>query len=161
MFQKYLNIIRENNFSFLNPKNFELEFNKVSEEKKILLTIDDAFSSFYLNEWPILKKDKITFILFVSTEAVGNKGYMSWDEIAEISKEDFVYIGNHSHSHEYLVNTSLKNLEKILLNQKKYLKKNLAIIPSFFHILLGNIVWNKKNILLRILITHLVSIREL
>ena len=102
VFQEHLNIIRENNFSFLNPKNFELEFNKVSKEKKILLTIDDAFSSFYLNAWPILKKDKIPFILFVSTEAVGNKGYMSWNEIAEISKEDFVYIGNHSHSHEYL-----------------------------------------------------------
>ena len=51
VFQEHLNIIRENNFSFLNPKNFELEFNKVSEEKKILLTIDDAFSSFYLNAW--------------------------------------------------------------------------------------------------------------
>ena len=30
IFQKHLNIIRENNLSFLNPKNFELEFNKVS-----------------------------------------------------------------------------------------------------------------------------------
>ena len=99
VFQEHLNIIRKHNFSFLNPKNFELEFNKVSKEKKILLTIDDAFSSFYLNAWPILKKDKIPFILFVSTEAVGNKGYMSWDEIVEISKEDFVYIGNLGNSY--------------------------------------------------------------
>ena len=103
IFQKHLDIIRENNFSFLNPKNFELEFNKVNREKKILLTIDDAFSSFYLNAWPILKRDKIPFILFVSTEAVGKNGYMNWNEIIEISKEDFVFIGNHSHSHEYLV----------------------------------------------------------
>ena len=57
IFKKHLNIIKENNFSFLNPKDFELEFNKISEEKKILLTIDDAFSSFYLNAWPILRKD--------------------------------------------------------------------------------------------------------
>ena len=115
VFQEHLNIIRENNFSFLNPKNFELEFNKVSEEKKILLTIDDAFSSFYLNAWPILKKDKIPFILFVSTEAVGNKGYMSWDEIIEISNEDFVFIGNHSHSHEYLVKYNFEKFEKDIL----------------------------------------------
>ena len=65
IFQKHLNIIKENNFSFLNPNNFELEFSKVTKEKKILLTIDDAFSSFYLNAWPILKKDRIPFILFV------------------------------------------------------------------------------------------------
>ena len=140
VFQKHLNIIRENNFSFLNPKNFELEFNKVSEEKKILLTIDDAFSSFYLNAWPILKKDKIPFILFVSTEAVGKKGYMSWDEIIEISKEDFVFIGNHSHSHEYLVKYKFEKFEKDILKSIKIFEKNLAIILSFFHIHLVNIV---------------------
>ena len=60
-----MNIIRENSFSFLNPKNFELEFNKVSKEKKILLTIEDAMSAFYLNAGPMVKKDKIKFILFV------------------------------------------------------------------------------------------------
>ena len=123
VFQEHLNIIKENNFSFLNPKNFELEFNKVSREKKILLTIDDAFSSFYLNAWPILKKDKIPFILFVSTEAVGNKGYMSWDEIIEISNEDFVFIGNHSHSHEYLVKYNFEKIEKDILKSIKIFEK--------------------------------------
>ena len=33
----------------------------ISNEKKILLTIDDAFSSFYENAWPYLKKNKIPF----------------------------------------------------------------------------------------------------
>ena len=92
VFQNHLNIIRAKSFSFLNPKNFDLEFNEVSEEKKILLTIDDAFSSFYLNAWPILKKNKIPFILFVSTETVGKNGYMNWEEIIEISKEDYVFV---------------------------------------------------------------------
>lgn len=101
-FKKHINIIKDSKFSFLNPKNFDYEFNKVKKEKKILLTIDDAFSSFYLNAWPILKQNKIPFLLFVSTETVGKKGYMSWEEIIKISNEDFVYIGNHSHSHEYL-----------------------------------------------------------
>ena len=31
-----------------------------------------------------LKKNNIPFVLFVSTEPVGKKGYMSWDEIIEI-----------------------------------------------------------------------------
>ena len=82
---------------------FEKAIKERKKEKKILLTIDDAFSSFYQNAWPILKKNKIPFILFVSTREVGKYNYMSWKQIQEISKEDFVYIGNHSHSHEYLV----------------------------------------------------------
>ena len=45
------------------------------------------FLHFTINAWPILKKNKIPFLLFVSTETVGKKGYMSWEEIIKISKE--------------------------------------------------------------------------
>ena len=75
-------------------------------EKKFYLTIDDGFSSFYENAWPILKKRKIPFIIFINTETVGSNGYMNWGQIKEISKFDFVHIGNHSHSHGYLVDKS-------------------------------------------------------
>ena len=34
---------------------------------------------------------------------------MSWDQILNFHKEDFVEIGNHSHSHEYLVDENNKN----------------------------------------------------
>ena len=145
VFQKHLNIIKENKLSFLNPKNFELEFNKVSEEKKILLTIDDAFSSFYLNAWPILKKNKIPFILFVSTEAVGKKGYMSWDEIIEISKEDFVFIGNHSHSHEYLVKYKFEKFKKDILKSIKIFEKNLGYNSKFFSYPFGEYSLEQKK----------------
>ena len=80
--------------------------------KEILITIDDAFQSFYLEAWPYLKKNKIPFILFVSTEPVGKKGYMNWDQIREIEEEDFAFIGNHSHSHKYLVNFDFEKFKK-------------------------------------------------
>ena len=47
-------------------------------------------------------KRRNSFILFVSTEAVGNKGYMNWTQIKEVEKGEIAYIGNHSHSHDYL-----------------------------------------------------------
>ncbi len=145
VFKKHLNIIRENNFSILNPKNFELEFNKVSKEKKILITIDDAFSSFYLNAWPILKKDKIPFILFVSTESVGKKGYMNWDEILEISKEDFVFIGNHSHSHEYLVKYNFEKFEEDIIKSIKIFENKLGYNSKFFSYPFGEYTLEQKN----------------
>ena len=55
-------------------------------KKKILLTIDDAFLSFYEVAWPYLKKNKIPFILFVSTEPIGKFGYMNWSQIKEMKK---------------------------------------------------------------------------
>ncbi len=145
IFKKHLKIIRANNFSILNPKNFELEFNKVSKEKKILITIDDAFSSFYLNAWPILKKDRIPFILFVSTESVGKKGYMNWDEILEISKEDFVFIGNHSHSHEYLVKYNFEKFEEDIIKSIKIFKNKLGYNSKFFSYPFGEYTLEQKN----------------
>ncbi len=61
-FKKQIEIIQNNNIKFINPKNFDVALNKNKKERKILLTIDDAFSSFYENAWPILQKKK--FLLF-------------------------------------------------------------------------------------------------
>ena len=82
-FKKHLEIIEENNITFVNPKNFENSLRNNKTQRKILLTIDDGFSSFYKNAWPILKDKKIPFILFVSTREVGAFNYMTWDQIRD------------------------------------------------------------------------------
>ena len=127
-FEKHIKILQENNIRFINPKNFENEIKNNKKQRKILLTIDDGFSSFYQNAWPLLKKEKIPFILFVSTREVGAFNYMSWSQIREISKEDFVEIGNHSHTHEYLVDESkdliLDDIKKSISIFKDQLGKN-------------------------------------
>ena len=111
IFKKQIEQINNKKINFIIPSNFDKNFNFKKERKQILLTIDDAFSSFYENAWPILKKEKIPFILFVSTQPVGKYGYMTWEQIKEIEKEDFAFIGNHSHSHEYLVGYSFNEFK--------------------------------------------------
>ena len=145
VFKKHINIIKKNKFSILNPKNFDKEFNQVSTEKKILLTIDDAFSSFYINAWPFLRKNKIPFILFVSTESVGKKGYMSWEEIIEISNEDFVFIGNHSHSHEYLVKYNFEEFKKDIEKSSKIFEEILGYNSKFFSYPFGEYTLEQKK----------------
>ena len=63
-FLRHLEIIKKNNMVFINPKNFEEELINNKGSRKILLTIDDGFSSFYQNAWPILKKQNITFKIY-------------------------------------------------------------------------------------------------
>ena len=77
------------------------------------------------------KRKEIPFILFVSTETVNKKGYMTWDQIIEISQEEFVVIGNHSHSHEYLTKYNFDDFKKDI-DQSIKLFENLIIIPIFF-----------------------------
>ena len=66
IFKQQIEIIKNNNFKLYNPMKFEKEFNKPKNEKKILLTIDDGFLSFYENAWPYLKKIKyLLYYLFL------------------------------------------------------------------------------------------------
>tara|TARA_B100001057_G_scaffold296432_1_gene296650 strand:- start:840 stop:1901 length:1062 start_codon:yes stop_codon:yes gene_type:complete len=132
VFKKHIQLIKNLNYEFIHPKNFENNFNTPKKQKKILLTVDDGFQSFYEEAWPYLKKNKIPFILFVSTEPVGNKGYMSWSQIKEIENEDFVIIGHHSHSHEYLINKSNEDFVKDMETANKIFIENLGYIPNLF-----------------------------
>ena len=132
IFLKHIQLIKKLNYEFIHPNDFQKNFNIPKKKKKILLTIDDAFQSFYDTAWPYLKRNKIPFILFVSTEPVGNRGYMNWDQIRELEKEDFAILGHHSHSHEYLIEKSdqdfVKDIEKanIIFNEK------IGYIPKLF-----------------------------
>ena len=109
VFKKHIEIIKKNNYDFFDPKDFEKKFYEVKLNKTILITIDDAFLSFYQNAWPYLKQNKIPFILFTSTEFIGKKGYMNIDQLKEVESESFAYLGNHSHSHGYMVEFDKKS----------------------------------------------------
>ena len=132
VFEQQIKIIKDHKYNFYDPKEFDLNFKIPKKEKKILITIDDGFDSFYENAWPFLKENQIPFILFISTEAVGNFGYMTWNEIKEIEKEKFVYIGNHSHSHDYLVDLNEEEFLEDIDKSIKIFKEKLGYNPIFF-----------------------------
>ena len=52
VFEEQIKIIKESGFDFYAPNNFEKNFSQIKKDKKILLTIDDAFKSFYEYAWP-------------------------------------------------------------------------------------------------------------
>ena len=132
IFKEHIDIIKNSNFNFLNPNNFEEQFNISKSKKKILITIDDAFESFYTNAWPYLKENKIPFILFVSTEPVGKRGYMTWEQIKEVESMDFAYIGHHSHTHEYLIDVSKEEFVLDIETANKIFLRELGYIPVLF-----------------------------
>ena len=92
VFKEQMEIIKNSSYTFSNPKTFSENFKTPKTNKEILVTIDDAFLSFYLEAWPYLKENKIPFILFVSTETVGKKGYMTWEQNKEVEAEKFTVI---------------------------------------------------------------------
>ena len=145
IFLEHIDAIKDNGYEFYDLKLFDEQFNEPKNNKKILLTIDDAFLSFYENAWPILKKNEIPFILFVSTKPIGKRGYMSWEQIKEIEKEKFAYIGNHSHTHDYLIKFSYSDFKDDINESIKIFKKNLGYNPIFFSYPFGEYSLEQKN----------------
>ena len=147
IFKNQLEIIKQLNLQFYDPKEFSNKFNFSKKEKKILITIDDAFISFYENAWPLLKKNKIPFILFVSTEAIGKYDYMNWSQIKELNEEEFVEIGNHSHSHEYLVDEDDMIIKEDIQKSINIFNKKLGKNSNFFSYPFGEYSVSFKNII--------------
>ena len=132
VFKNQIKIIKESNYVFSNPAKFKENFSIPKKNKEILITVDDGFESFYIEAWPYLKKNRIPFILFVSTEPVGKKGYMTWKQIREIESEKFAFIGHHSHTHDYLIDDTNDIFIKDIEKANKIFLKELGYIPNLF-----------------------------
>ena len=145
VFDEQMQLIKDLKYEFYDPKFIIKNFDKVKSHKKILITIDDGFQSFYEEAWPYLKKNKIPFILFVSTEPVGKNGYMTWNQIIEIENSELGIIGHHSHTHEYLIDMTNENFVNDIETASKIFKKKLGYIPEIFSYPFGEYSLYMKN----------------
>ena len=146
IFIEHLQEINNLGIEFITFKKFEEIIKTNLDKNYLLLTIDDAFESFYLNAWPILKSRKIPFIIFVSTRDVGKYGYMTWKQIKEVAASDLVTIGNHSHSHDYLIDLNDDSIKSDLETSIKIFKNNLGYSPKIFAYPFGEYSSNLKKI---------------
>ena len=145
-FVEQINLIKKNQFKFVNPNDFDNNLLNEKNTKKVLITVDDGFKSFYDHAWPILKKEEIPFIIFINTREVGTRGYMNWDQIKEIAKEQFVHIGNHGYSHEYLVDMKNDEIMNDINRATADYKNNIGYNSSFFSYPFGEYSNNLKTI---------------
>jgi peptidoglycan/xylan/chitin deacetylase (PgdA/CDA1 family) len=67
--------------------------------KPVLLSFDDGYNDFYINAYPILKARGFPATLFLPTGLTNNIGYVSWDEVKEMSS-NAIEIANHTWSHK-------------------------------------------------------------
>ena len=132
IFDEQMQMIKDLGYDFYDPKSFEKEFDEVKDKKKILVTIDDGFKSFYDEAWPYLRKNNIPFILFVSTQPVGKNGFMTWSQILEIEKSELGTIGHHSHTHEYLIDMTHEDFIDDIETASIIFKEKLGYVPSIF-----------------------------
>ena len=76
---------------------------QLANEKQIAITFDDAYDSVYETARPMLEERGYPYTVFVNTDAVGGRGYMTWDQLTEIQDDEGVTLANHSTDHAHMV----------------------------------------------------------
>ena len=102
--------------------------------KTVFITIDDAYKSFFQNGFPILRKNKLPFSIFVSSNYVSKSeksDFMSWSMLREVSNNDGLIL-NHSKSHESLVGIDIQTLKKEIEHNQIEIEKNIGKQPKIF-----------------------------
>ena len=70
---------------------------------------------------------------------------MTWDQIKEIEKESFAFIGNHSHSHEYLINFEFDKFKNDIDQSISIFKDKLGYNPIYFSYPFGEYSLKQKK----------------
>lgn len=136
IFEQQLAWLKQNQYEVISlSKAVELIKSGNIEGKKAVITIDDAYTSFFTNGLPLLKKYGYPSTLFVNTENIGQKGYFTWNELLQASEQG-VEIGNHTHSHAYFLDMPESDRARVFKEDvqkaQALLKEKLSIQPKLF-----------------------------
>lgn len=104
LFQAQLDVISELGIEVVDLHNAtaNLLSDKPSTNQSIALTFDDAYESVYSTAADILQERALPYTIFVDTKAVGNHGYMTWEQLQELAERDGVSMANHSAGHGHM-----------------------------------------------------------
>ena len=95
------------------------------------LSVDDAYRSAYEAAWPLLRRANMPFTVFVSTDTIGNREMMSWEQLREMKRAG-VTIGAHTASHPHMPALSIeRNREEIAKSHRAY-QSELGELPTLF-----------------------------
>ena len=134
-FSKHIKELLKPKYNLISLKKALRAINDIElvKDRSVVITIDDAYSSVYSYAWPIFKKHKIPFTLFISTDVIDNKtpGYMSWEEIRTL-RDHGVTIGSQTKSHPHMYKlSSQKIIEELSISNKRFIDE-IGSKPKIF-----------------------------
>jgi peptidoglycan/xylan/chitin deacetylase (PgdA/CDA1 family) len=99
--------------------------------KPVIVSLDDGDADQYTNALPIFEEYHVPAIFFIISARVGQPGYMTWDQIKELSVSGMT-IGSHGVNHDDMANMDEINLKLESEKSKQILEQNLGVKINFF-----------------------------
>lgn len=143
-FKKHIQWLKDNNFKVLSLPELVSTLKNNKEFKQInnvAITFDDANRSVCEIAWPVLKKYKLPFTLFISTEAVENnfQSQCTWADLKEMHESGLMTPANHSHRHLNMVSSPLLHdsnwtslMQNEVLKAQQLIEQRIGHTSMFF-----------------------------
>ncbi len=94
--------------------------------KSIVVTVDDGYADIPTYAYPIAQKYHILLNLMIPTGLLGNKGYMSWDQLKQMVGSGLAFAYDHTWSHASLGKAPPSKIQFEVMTAKKQLEDNLG-----------------------------------
>jgi len=88
----------------------------------VAITFDDGYRDNLTVALPLLEKFALPMTLFVAAAFVGHEGYLSAEELSEISRHPLVTIGAHGWSHRHFTRLSKEEARFELVDSRRLLE---------------------------------------
>lgn len=134
IFEKELQYLQDNKYSVISFGALvdHLLENTPLPSKPVVITFDDGWETQYAYAFPLLIKYKDTATFFVYTNAIGQKNFMTWQQIKNLDTAGMT-IGSHTKSHPYLAKILNKQkLTEEIAGSKKIIEEKLGEKVDFF-----------------------------
>ncbi len=99
---------------------------RAAPARAVVLTFDDGYDNIYTQAYPILRDAGMTGTSYAITDFVGQPGYMTWDQLRELSHAGWS-IQSHSISHPDLRVISDAELSRQLRESKARIERELGL----------------------------------
>lgn len=114
LFEKHIDIIRENNLEIVNKIT--------KEEGQIAISFDDGWRGL-LENIDIINKYQVPVTIFIISSYLGKQNYISENELKDLCVNPLVSIQSHTHTHPKLSSLSEVNLKLELSKSRKILQE--------------------------------------
>ena len=99
--------------------------------KAIALTFDDGYADAYTDALPVLKRYGLVATFYIVTNFVGQPGYMTWEQVAEL-RDSGMEIGAHTIDHLDLRTLDPTEMLRQIAQSKSDLESKLRISVTSF-----------------------------
>jgi peptidoglycan/xylan/chitin deacetylase (PgdA/CDA1 family) len=94
--------------------------------RAVVLTFDDGYADNYTNVFPVLKRHGFTATFFVITHMIGNRGYMTWTELAKMRAAG-MFVESHTVTHPPLAKIAVAAARVELIKSRAVLRQMLGV----------------------------------